>query len=186
MASLSQARPLEDLPSSHSAFQEHAAHMARWPAMLSSKGSWGVGRIRARYLTARLPNPPVRPVRETFTSYGSRQRDIMGKVHFASSTVHSPWTACAFAGYLCTVSRPSPSGPSPWTSLSYARTTMAYLTAWRALEFRWALACLLSTLLPIPARLSRVHRRGLKAECCRWRVSPCPFHSLWLPRHSMG
>ena len=52
-----------------------------------------VGRIRARYLTARLPNPPVRPVRETFASYGSRQRDIMGKVHFASSTVHSPWTA---------------------------------------------------------------------------------------------
>ena len=37
--------------------------------------------------------PPVRPVRETFTSYGSRERDIMGKVHFASSTVHSPWTA---------------------------------------------------------------------------------------------
>ena len=52
-----------------------------------------VGRIRARYLTARLPNPPVRPVRETFASYGSRQRDIMGKVHFASSTAHSPWTA---------------------------------------------------------------------------------------------
>ena len=37
--------------------------------------------------------PPVRPVRETFASYGSRQRDIMGKVHFASSTVPSPWTA---------------------------------------------------------------------------------------------
>jgi hypothetical protein len=52
-----------------------------------------VGRIRARYLPARLPNPPVRPVRETFASYGSRQRDMMGKVHFASSTVHSPWTA---------------------------------------------------------------------------------------------
>src|SRR5256886_6588634 len=52
-----------------------------------------LGRIRARYLMARLPNPPVRPVRETFASYGSRQRDIMGKVLFASSTVHSPWTA---------------------------------------------------------------------------------------------
>src|SRR5215831_6664214 len=52
-----------------------------------------VGRIRARYLTARLPNPPVRPVREAFTSYGSRARDIMGKVHFASSTEPSPWTA---------------------------------------------------------------------------------------------
>src|SRR5262245_48899564 len=53
----------------------------------------GVGRIRARYLTTRFPNPPVRPVRETFASYGSRERDIMGRVHFASSTVHSPWTA---------------------------------------------------------------------------------------------
>jgi hypothetical protein len=52
-----------------------------------------LGRHRARCLTVRLPMPPVRPVRETFTSYGSRQRDIMGKVHFASSTVHSPWTA---------------------------------------------------------------------------------------------
>ena len=41
----------------------------------------------------RLPMPPVRPVRETFTSYGSRQRDMMGRVHFASSMVHSPWTA---------------------------------------------------------------------------------------------
>jgi len=79
--------------------------------MLRSKGSWGpcipqgvstflhhasrrtVGRIRARYLTARLPNPPVRPVRETFASYGSRERDIMGNFHFASTTEHSPWTA---------------------------------------------------------------------------------------------
>src|SRR5262249_41546537 len=28
------------LPSPHVAFQEHAAHMARWPTMLNSKGSW--------------------------------------------------------------------------------------------------------------------------------------------------
>ena len=61
--------------------------------ILRVRGYDPVGRIRARYLTARLPNPPVRPVRETFASYGSRERDIMGKVHFASSTVHSPWTA---------------------------------------------------------------------------------------------
>src|SRR5215471_18181437 len=52
-----------------------------------------VGRHRARCLTVRLPMPPVRPVRETFASYGSRARDITRKVHFASSTVHSPWTA---------------------------------------------------------------------------------------------
>src|SRR2546428_7892863 len=57
---------------------------------------------------------------------------------------------------------------------------MPYLTAWRASEFRWALACLLSTLLYIPSRLSRVQSIGLKAECCRWRVSPCPFHSHWV------
>jgi hypothetical protein len=52
-----------------------------------------LGRHRARCLTVRFPMPPVRPVRETFASYGSRERDIMGRVHFASSTVHSPWTA---------------------------------------------------------------------------------------------
>src|SRR5437667_1170962 len=41
-----------------------------------------LGRIRARYLTARLPNPPVRPVRETFASYGSRERDVYRKLPF--------------------------------------------------------------------------------------------------------
>jgi hypothetical protein len=93
MASLSQALRLGDLPPPHRTFQGHATHIIEWSIMLRPNDSWGVGRIRARYLTARLPNPPVRPVRETFASYGSRERDIMGKVHFASSTVHSPWTA---------------------------------------------------------------------------------------------
>src|SRR6266568_7512583 len=41
-----------------------------------------LGRIRARYLAARLPNPPVRPVRETFASYGSRERDVYRKLPF--------------------------------------------------------------------------------------------------------
>src|SRR6266851_7562605 len=41
-----------------------------------------VGRIKARYLPARLPNPPVRPVRETFASYGSRERDVYRKLLF--------------------------------------------------------------------------------------------------------
>src|SRR5260370_37370954 len=93
--------------------------------------AFALGRHRARCLTVPLPMPPVRPVRETFASYGSRQRDIMGKVHFANSTERSPWSACAFAGYLCTVSRPSPSGPSPCTYLSYSRPPMANLTAYR-------------------------------------------------------
>src|SRR6266540_5996990 len=41
MSSLSQAPRLGDLPSPHGTFQEHAAHIAKWPAMLSSKGSQG-------------------------------------------------------------------------------------------------------------------------------------------------
>src|SRR5262249_26382148 len=46
----------------------------------------------------------------------------------------SPWSACAFVDYLCTVPLPSPSGPSPCMELSSIRTTMPYLTACRALE----------------------------------------------------
>src|SRR2546422_5560922 len=41
MSSLSHAPRLRDLPSPHGTFQEHAAHLAKWPAMLSSKGSQG-------------------------------------------------------------------------------------------------------------------------------------------------
>src|SRR5215468_3595566 len=55
--------------------------------------------------------PPLDPYVRLSTSYGSREKDtIMGKVHFASSMVipHGQLYACA--GYLCTVSRPSPSG----------------------------------------------------------------------------
>src|SRR5207247_4939020 len=36
-----QAPRLGDVPSPHGTFQEHAAHIAKWPAMLSSKGSQG-------------------------------------------------------------------------------------------------------------------------------------------------
>src|SRR3989475_12046171 len=75
MAFLSQAPHLGSLLLPHDAFQEHAAHVVEWSTTL-------VGRIRARYLTVRLPNPPVRPVRETFASYGSRERDICGKLPF--------------------------------------------------------------------------------------------------------
>src|SRR5207244_12794299 len=74
-------------------------HATAWVLALVQRSSSGhmhitaLGRHRARGLTVRLPMPPVRPVRETFASYGSRQRDITRKVHFASSTEHSPWTA---------------------------------------------------------------------------------------------
>ena len=41
-----------------------------------------LGRHRARCLTVRLPMPPVRPVRETFASYGSRERDVYRQLPF--------------------------------------------------------------------------------------------------------
>ena len=38
----------------------------------------------------------------------------------------------------------------------------------------------------IPREFSRVYSVGLKAVRFRWRVSVCPFHSLWLPSFDRG
>src|SRR5262252_7275113 len=170
MASNSQAMRLGDLLSPHIAFQGHAAHTARWPAMLSLNGSSGtcipdgVYHIPMPCLHG-ATNPPVRPVRETFASYGSRQRDIMRKVHFASSTVHSPWTALRV--------RWVPLYCFPTLSLRafamYAAFPHSdYYALFDCLQglgaFGAGLPCLLPTLLPIPSRLSRVHYGGLQQD----------------------
>jgi hypothetical protein len=68
------------------------AHLRRIPLMGQRVVSWHHATHNNDYDDF-MSQPPVRPVRETFASYGSRERAIMGKVHFASSTVHSPWTA---------------------------------------------------------------------------------------------
>jgi hypothetical protein len=128
-----------------------------WTALL--------GRHEARCLTVRLPMPPVRPVRETFASYGSRQRDITRKVHFASSTVHSPWTALRvrWVPVYC------------FSTLSLRAFAMCavfphsdYYALFDCLQglgaFGAGLPCLLPTLLTIPFRLSRVHHGGLKQD----------------------
>src|SRR6266487_5913733 len=68
------------------------AHLRRIPLMGQRVVSWH----NAKHNNDSddfMSQPPVRPVRETFASYGSRERDITGNVHFASSTEHSPWTA---------------------------------------------------------------------------------------------
>src|SRR3989442_4698335 len=73
--------------------------------------------------------------RRTLSSHTAHDRGAFtGNFHFANSTEHSPWSACAFVGYLCTISLPSPSGPSPCARFSRVRTTMPHLTAWRASE----------------------------------------------------
>src|SRR5216683_3770593 len=124
-----------------------------------------LGRHRARCLTVRLPMPPVRPVRETFASYGSRERDSMGNVHFASSTEHSPWTALRV--------RWVPLYRFPTLSLRafamYAVFPRSdYYAQFDCLQglgdFGTGLPCLLSTLLHIPFRLSRVQNGGLKQD----------------------
>ena len=41
-----------------------------------------VGRIRARYPKARLPNPPVRTVLAAFIAHGSREKDVYRECPF--------------------------------------------------------------------------------------------------------
>src|SRR6266852_5798535 len=71
----------------------------RFPTMLLSPRPFGsrlggrLGVINPELRPPLVAIPSVRDTAHTFASYGSRQRDIMGKVHFASSTVHSSWTA---------------------------------------------------------------------------------------------
>src|SRR5215471_20515840 len=87
MASNSQAMRLGYLLSPHIAFQGHAAHTARWPAMLSPNGSSGtcipdgVCHIPMPCLHG-ATNPPVRTVLAAFTAHGSREKDVYRKCPF--------------------------------------------------------------------------------------------------------
>jgi hypothetical protein len=89
----------------------------------------------------------------------------MGKVHFASSTVHSPWTALRV--------RWVPLYCFPTLSLRPFAVYVAFLRSdyyglFDCLEglgdFGTGLPCLLPTLLHIPFRLSRVPPGGLKHD----------------------
>jgi hypothetical protein len=112
-----------------------------------------------------MSQPPVRPVRETFASYGSRQRDIMGKVHFASSTVPSPWTALRVRWvpvYCC----PTLSLRAFAMSAAFPRSD--YYAQFDCLQGLGGFGSGLPYLLPPSftslTRLSRVHNRGLKQD----------------------
>src|SRR6266487_1711381 len=79
----------------------------------ASPAKWvGSGRVTLRHVS---PIPPLDPYVRLSPHTAHERGTFTGNFHFANSTEHSPWSACAFVGYLCTVSRPSPSGPSPWT-----------------------------------------------------------------------
>src|SRR5215510_14851080 len=107
----------------------------------------------------------------TLSPHTAHERGILWDISISPAPRHiHRGQLCAFAGYLCTASLPSPYGPSPCSQLSCAPTTMPHLTACRASEFRMGLPT--STLHPpghplqaLPCSQQRTHaRRG------RWRV----------------
>src|SRR6266581_1811816 len=143
----------------------------RFPNMLLSPRPFGsrlVVRLGVIDPELRPPLVAIHSVRDTahtFASYGSRQRDIMGKVHFASSTVHSPWTALRvrWVPLYCFLTL---------SLRAFAMYTVFPHSDYYALfdclqglgAFGAGLPCLLPTLLHIPFRLSRVQNGGLKQD----------------------
>jgi len=72
----------------------------------------GTGRVALRYVS---PCPPLDPY-VRLSPHTAHDRGLL----WERSISPAPWCIphgqlCACAGYLCTVSRPSPSGPSPCT-----------------------------------------------------------------------
>ena len=146
-----------------------------------------MGRIRARYLAARLPNPPVRTVLAAFIAHGSREKDVYRKCPFRQlHGVHRGQLARSLTTFV-PFSLPSPSGPSPCMELSSIRTTMPHLTACRALESSLGISpFLLSTLLHIPCRLSRVPYGGLKQDGVGGALSTVPSALCGSPDGAWG
>jgi hypothetical protein len=144
MASLSQAPRLGDLPSPHGAFQEHAAHRARWPARLSSKGSWG----------------PCRP------------QSIAAFLHYAFTAHRVRWVPLVPSfqrlGAFALSPHPSVRGFPTRRLLCPCRLFL------RALAFRWGLPYLLPARLPIPQEVSRVPYGGLKQDGLGGALSTVP------------
>src|SRR6266702_7079334 len=91
----------------------------------------GSGRVTLWHVS---PCPPLDPY-VRLSPHTAHERGILWEMSIspAPQSIHRG-QLCAFAGYLCTVSLPSPSGPSPCTRLSRAPTTMPNLTACRASE----------------------------------------------------
>ena len=131
----------------------------------------GTGRVAFRYVS---PCPPLDPY-VRLSPHTAHDRGILWARSISPAPRYiSHGQLYAFAGYLCTVAPPSPSGPLPCARLSRTQTTMPYLTAWRASEFRLGLPS--PTLHPpshpfqaLPCSTCRT-----QAECLRWRVLVAP------------
>ena len=120
--------------------------------------------------TTSCRSPPLDPYVRLSPHTAHERGAFTGNFHFATSTERSPGSACAFVDSLCTVSPPSPSGPSPSVLvLVYpaflGADSYALFDCLQGLgAFGPGLPSLLPTLLTIPGRLSRVHHGGLKQD----------------------
>ena len=108
----------------------------RGPDVVCTRHWVGSGRVTLRHVSLIPPlDPYVR-----LSPHTAHDRGILWARSISPAPRCIPHgQLCAFAGYLCTVSKPSPSGPSPCARFSRTRTTMPYLTACRASEFRMSL-----------------------------------------------
>jgi hypothetical protein len=94
---------------------------ASTPCDDASRAKWvGSGRVTLRHVS---PIPPLDPY-VRLSPHTAHDRGILWERSISPAPRCIPHgQRCAFAGYLCTVSRPSPSGPSPCARLSRTRTT---------------------------------------------------------------
>src|SRR5437870_3217979 len=134
----------------------------------TTHGDWvGTGRVALRYVS---PCPPLDPY-VRLSPHTAHDRGILWKRSISPAPRHiHHGQLCAFAGYLCTVSLPSPSGPSPSVLVLVYPAFLGsdYYALFDCLQgfgvFGPGLPSLLPTLLDIPFRLSRVQNGGLKQD----------------------
>ena len=127
----------------------------------------GTGRVAFRYVS---PCPPLDPY-VRLSPHTAHDRGLLWErsISPAPRSLHCG-QLCAFAGYLCTVSRPSPSGPSPSVLILVCPAFLgadsyAPFDCLQGLgAFGPGLPSLLPTLLPIPCRLSRVQNGGRRQD----------------------
>jgi hypothetical protein len=112
-----------------------------------------------------MSQPPVRPVRETFASYGSRARDVYRKLPFRQ--LHGTFTVVSLRVRWVPLYRFPTLSLRPF-AMYVAFLRSDYYGLFDCLQglgdFGAGLPCLLPTLLAIPVRLSRVQNGGLKQD----------------------
>ncbi len=161
------------------------AKCLRWRVPLDPiRSHWvGSGRVTLRHVS---PIPPLDPYVRLSPHTAHERGTFTGNFHFANSTEHSPWSACAFVGYLCTISLPSPSGPSPCARFSRVRTTMPHLTAWRASEVLDRVSPTYFHPPSHPLQALPCSQQRTQTRWFRWRVVECPVRALRLPSPMQG